>query len=173
MISCDSSILWTVLPMSPVLPVMTYLAMRFQYTLYHFIRVHDIDKVFSGIIRSDVLYDFGQPVQIIAIKMILGELICDVFWRVQTGQIVAEYFPFLVGEFFFSEEFPFPHFTDNFTQTFCQFRGLLCCGRQSSMCKRRFFYMTEAEGIINQSGIHEFIIIGRLFSEHHIESKHH
>src|SRR5699024_7065392 len=41
------------------------------------------------------------------------------------------------------------------------------------MCKRRFFYMTEAEGIINQSGIHEFIIIWRLFPEYHIECKHH
>src|SRR5699024_12728698 len=121
MISCDSSILWTVLPMSPVLPVMTYLAMRFQYTLYHFIRVHDIDKVFSGIIRSDVLYDFGQPVQIIAIKMLLGDLICDVFWRGQTGQIVAEYLPFLVGVIFLREEFTFPQFTDYLPRTFLQF----------------------------------------------------
>src|SRR5699024_8358490 len=135
MISCDSSILWTALPMSPVLPVMTYLAMWFQYTLYHFIRVHDIDKVFSGIIRSDAFYDFRQPVQIIAVKMILGELVYNVFRRVQTGQIIAEYFPLLVGKFFFSEEFPVPRLTDNLTQTFCQFRRFFCCGGQQSVGK--------------------------------------
>src|SRR5699024_8968899 len=60
---------------------------------------------------------------------------------------------------------------DNLTPPLWQCRGLLCCGRQQSMCKRASLYMTEAEGTINQSGSQESIRRGRLLSERPIETK--